>query len=323
VRRRLLPLALLVAVASLLLGAEPRRPNGFDLSNAVVDAASILEGGPTRDRIRSVDEPEFAPPQEATWVRPVDPVLGMALDGVAHAYPVHLLEYHQVVNDELGGQPVALTYDPLTGVPQGYRRTVEGRELHFGVSGLIHRAQFLLYDRETESLWAQYEGRAVSGPLAGKRLDRIEVRQELMGAWFQRHPNTLVLARPEKKRIDYRHSPYSTYWISEKIPFEVGARDDRYHPKEVVLGVEVDGATRAYLGSILTAEGGRIVDEFHGSKIRIAYDSDSGTFLWEVPDGVRVTDAYWFAWKSFHPDTEIWHDAPQGAAGDASPPAPQ
>ena len=126
--------------------------------------------------------------------------------------------------------------------------------------------------------------------------------------WFQRHPDTLVLARPERKRIDYRHSPYEVYWVSEDIPFEVAARDDRYHPKEVVVGVEVDGKRRAYLGSILTAEGGRIIDELQGHRIRIAYDSESGTFQWEVPEAATVTEAYWFAWKHFHPETEIWHD---------------
>ncbi len=305
---------ILVALLFLfLLGAgadvpDPARPNGFDLSNTVVDRAAIRAGGPTRDRIRSVDTPEFVPPQEATWCPPPSPVIGVALEGAAHAHPVHLLEYHQVVNDEVSGLQVVLSYDPLTGVPMAHRRTVDGRVLTFGVSGLIYNAQFLLYDRETESLWAQYEGLAVAGPLAGKKLERVEVRQERMSAWFQRHPNTVVLARPERMRIDYRYSPYETYWVSEKVPFEVKARDDRYHPKEVVVGVGVGGKMRAYLGSILTAVGGRIVDDFEGKKIRIAYDSDSSTFQWDVPEGVSVTDAYWFAWKSLHPDTEIWQD---------------
>ena len=288
----------------------PDTLNGFSLENIVVARDAIRAGGPGRDRIRSVDAPEFVPPEEATWAPPPVVAVGLVQGGVAHAYPVHLLEYHQVVNDTVSGVPIVLSYDPLTGVPKGYRRTVDGKPLSFGVSGLLYRSQFLLYDRETESLWAQYEGRAVAGPLAGKRLAPVEVRQQPMGAWFQRHPNTTVLARPERKRIDYRHSPYEAYWTSEKIPFEVSDRDDRYHPKEVVVGVEVDGRTRAYLGSILTAEGGRIVDDFQGKKIRIAYDSESGTFQWDVPEGVKVTDAYWFAWKSFHPGTEIWHDRP-------------
>ena len=285
--------------------------NGFSLAQAVVPRDAIRTGGPARDRIRSVNAPEFVAPPEATWSPPPVPVIGLALEGVAHAYPVHLLEYHQVINDVVNGVPVALTYDPLTGVPKGYRRTVDGKVLSFGVSGLIYNGQFLLYDRETESLWAQYEGLAVSGPLAGKRLERTLVRQETMGAWFHRHPNTRVLARPELKRIDYRHSPYEVYWVSEKIPFEVTARDDRYHPKEVVLGVEVNGKRRAYLGSILTTEGGRIIDEFEGHKIRIAYDSESGTFQWQAPGAATITDAYWFAWKAFHPDTQIWHDRPK------------
>lgn len=297
--------------------ADAARPNGFDLSNAVVPRESIREGGPARDRIRSVDAPEFAPPPEAAWCPPPVPVIGMSLDGVAHAYPVHVLEYHQVVNDQLGDVPVVVAYDPLTGIPRGYRSTVDGRVLHFGVSGLLYHGQFLLYDRETESLWAQYEGRAVAGPMAGKRLVPVEVRQEQMGIWFQRHNDTTVLKLPEPDRIDYRQSPYELYWVSDSIPFEVDARDDRYHPKEVVVGVEVDGKTRAYLGSILTAEGGRIVDDFEGRRIRIAYDSESGTFLWEVPDDVKVTEGYWFAWKAFHPDTEIWHDR----AGEVPPKA--
>ena len=300
--------------------AATARPNGFDLSKLVVPRESIREGGPARDRIRSVDSPEFVPPPQAAWCPPPVPVVGMQLDGVAHAYPVFVLEYHQVVNDRLGDDPVVATYDPLTGIPRGYRRKVDGRVLDFGVSGLLYDGQFLLYDRQTDSLWAQYEGLAVAGPMAGKRLDPVEVRQEPMGIWFERHTNTTVLALPEPDRIDYRHSPYELYWVSESIPFEVKARDDRYHPKEVVVGVEADGKSRAYLGSILTAEGGRIVDDFYGRKIRISYDSESSTFLWEVPPDVKVTEAYWFAWKAFHPGTEIWHDRAGKAPRDKGAP---
>jgi hypothetical protein len=295
-------------------------PNGFDLSQLIVPRESIRSGGPARDAIRSVDAPEFVRPEEAVWAPPPVPAVGIVVAGEARAYPIHLMEYHQIVNDTIGGVAVALAYDPLTGVPLAFARTVDGRDLHFGVSGLLHRAQFLLYDRETESLWAHFEGRAVAGPLAGRTLERIPVRQEPVGAWLERHPQTTVLARPDRMRIDYRYSPFQAYWISEVVPVEVDARDDRYHPKEVVLGVERNGRTRAYLGSILTAEGGRIVDDFDGRKIRVAYDSKSGTFLWDAPDDVRVTDAYWFAWKSFHPDTEIWQGRRPGA--ESSPPTP-
>jgi hypothetical protein len=87
----------------------------------------------------------------------------------------------------------------------------------------------------------------------------------------------------------------------------VRARDGNFHPKELVLGVEVGGRARAYLGSRLAAAGLRVEDEVDGKRIRIDYDPDEAVFVWEAPDDVAVTDAYWFAWKAFHPDTEVWH----------------
>jgi hypothetical protein len=292
-------------------GESPSKPeplNGFAIDLENPNRAHIRTGGPARDAIHSVDAPEFAPSAEASWAPPPVGAIGVAIDGEARAYPVHLMEYHQIVNDSLAGVPIAVTYDPLTGIAMVWRRKVDDRVLEFGVSGLLYREQFLLYDRETGSLWAQYEGVAVAGPLAGKKLERVPSRQEPVGAWLRRHPDAVILKRPARMKIDYRHSPFEEYWVSKSVPVPVRASDERYHPKELVLGVEAAGKHRAYLGSILTAEGGRIVDTFEGHRLRIAYDPNVGIFMYEAPDGLTVTDAYWFAWKSLHPDTEIWHD---------------
>jgi hypothetical protein len=297
--------------------------NGFSLEKLVVPRDSIVAGGPPRDGIRSVDSPTFAPAAEARWVRGTTPVIGVALGGEARAYPTHLLEYHQVVNDELDGVPVVVTYDPLAGVPRAYRRSVDGVVLEFGVSGLIYNSNFLLYDRQTDSLWLQFDGRALAGPQAGKRLEPVVVRQEILDVWLARHPDSTVLRPPEPDRFDYRYSRYQAYWVKDAIPFPVAAEDHRYHAKELVVGVVVDGVARAYLGSILTAAGGRAVDEIDGKHIQIDYDTNLGAFAWEVDEGVDVTEAYWFAWKAFHPDTEVWE--PAGGAPDAkgSPAGPE
>jgi hypothetical protein len=302
--------------------SSPDLLNGFALEKLEVPREEILAGGPPRDGIPRVDDPHFVAPGEATWVGPSNPVIGVEIGGDARAYPIHIIEYHQLINDEIGGVPVVVTYDPLAGSPAVFLRTIRrettgpeetgARVLRFGVSGLVFQCNFVLYDLETESLWSQLRGAAIAGPLAGTGLERVPSRQEPLGAWLMRHAESKVLARPLPKRIDYRYSPYSAYWVSQTVPFPVTATDPRYHPKEVVLGVAVDGAERAYLGSILTAAGGRIVDEFRGRKLRIAYDGESGTFSWEAPDELHVTDAYWFAWKAFHPETEIWRS-------DASP----
>jgi hypothetical protein len=296
-----------ISVAAACIAADAGdRPNGFDLSRSTVPREAILQGGPPRDGIPRVDAPRFAALDEATWVDPNVTVLGIEIAGDARAYPIHLLEYHQVVNDVVGGLPVAVTYDPLAGVPRAWRREVGGRVVRFGVSGLIHNANFLLYDLESESLWSQFLGRAVAGSRAGETLARVTARQEALAVWVARHPGTRVLERPEPERFDYRYSPYSAYWVSDQIPFPVAAKDQRYHAKEVVVGLVAGGRARAYLGSELTAAGGRVTDELAGKRVQIDYDTNLSTFSWDGPDGVEVTEAYWFAWKAFHSDTVVW-----------------
>ena len=294
-------------LAALPAAATDGSLNGFDLEGALLPAQEIRAGGPPRDGIESVDEPVFVAVEEAHWVAARNPVLGVVVGEEAHVYPVHLIEPHQVVNDELAGVPVVVTYDPLTALPRAYRREVEGRELSFGVSGLIYNSNFLLYDRETESLWVQFSGQAISGPMSGKQLRGLPVRQELLGVWLSRQPLSQVLARPRPKKIDYRYSRYTRYMTEDKIVFPVKARDDRFHAKELVLGVVVDGRPRAYLGSIVTKAGGEVEDELAGKSIRLVYSTDDAIFSYDAAEGVDVTEAYWFAWKAFHPDTEVWN----------------
>lgn len=311
-------LALLVAapaaaqpVARSAADAKPAAPardplNGFVISRQTVDRDDIVPGGPPRDGIRSIDAPAFASLEEATWVDDTTPVLGVVVGDDARAYPVHLMDYHQIANDVVGGVPIAVTWDPLTGAPLAFERTVDGRVLEFGVSGLLYNSGFLMYDRQTESLWSQFLGRAVSGPLAGKQLKRVRVRQEDLAAWRTRVGTTKVLVRPAPEKIDYRFSPFERYLVEDSVRYPVKARDERFHAKELVLGVVVDGKARAYLGSVLTREGGWVEDVFRGRKIAIDYSTELSVFRWEAPDDVEVTEAYWFAWKAFHPDTEVW-----------------
>jgi hypothetical protein len=233
--------------------------------------------------------------------------------GEAHAYPVHLLEYHQIVNDTLGGVPIAVTYDPLTATHRVFKRELDGSTLSFGVSGLLYNSGFLMYDRQSESLWSQFEGRAIAGPLAGRKLESIRVSQPLAGAWAEAHPDSKVLARPDMYHIDYRYSPFAQYTIRDSIPFPVNAENDRYHPKRLVVGLVADGVSAAILDSAVMKAGGSIDLEFEGRPVRVRYDRDNAVFSWEVPDDVQVTESYWFAWKAFHPDTRVLGDPPPRA----------
>jgi hypothetical protein len=288
---------------------------GFDIGNLSVDRSLLVSGGPGRDGIKVVDAPEFSHIGEATWVGRDTEVIGVELDGQARAYPVRMLEYHQIVNDELAGVPIAVTYDPLSGTPLTFRRKVGDRTLHFAVSGLLYNDNFVLFDRETESLWSQFLGRAIAGPMVGTKLERVLTRQETTGVWVARHVDSLFMRPPFPEKVFYQLSPYASYWVEDEILYPVAAKDETYHAKELVLGVEVGDVTRAYLGSILTREGGRVEEKIDGKRVRVAYDTDTGTFQYDVDDGVRVTEAYWLSWKAFHPDTEVWHGGGSGASG--------
>ncbi|MDJ0785633.1 MAG: DUF3179 domain-containing (seleno)protein [Myxococcota bacterium] len=310
--------ALLLAAASFASAEEAREEwNGFSLEGLSVSKEHLIGGGPPRDGIRSVDAPEFVAVADADWVMEKNPVLGVALGGVARVYPLHLMERHQIVNDRFGDLPVAVTYDPLAGAPRAFSRELDGRTLEFGVAGLIWNHGFLMYDRETESLWSQFTGECVAGKLVGKQLAPIRIDQVTLESWLAVNPVSAVLARPAPDKIDYRHSAFDTYIVRDETIFPVRAVDRAYHLKEVVVGVQAGGKSRAYLGSALTIAGGSVVDDFEGREIRIFYDGQAGLFAHHAPSDVKVQEAYWLAWKAFHPDTEVY--LPEGVPEPVSP----
>ncbi len=302
--------ALAVSSAPLLAGADAQLINGFEITRHRVAREDIVAGGPPRDAIRAVDQPRFTPAGEAAWLADVLPVLGVEHRGEAHAYPLYFLEWHLVVNDVIGGDPVVVSFDALTGTPRAYRRVVRGNELDFGVSGLIYNSGTLLYDRASESLWSQFRGDAISGRFSGTQLEPLEVRQESFAMWRQRHPDTKVLLPPEEARIAYspEGGPYEPYYQVDKAPFPVQGEDRRFHAKEMVLGVVVNGKPRAYLGSLVARDGGAVVDDVAGQPIRVEFLPRERVFRYEAPPEVDVTESFWFAWKAWHPDTEIWSD---------------
>jgi len=298
------------AIAGLLListslGAEPVR-NGFDLSHALIPAAEIHGGGPPRDGIPAIYTPRFVKPQDAIRLSANDRVLGTFVDGVAKAFPVEILDHHEVVNDWTQATHMVVTYCPLCGSGMAFK-TPEAGQAVFGVSGLLYNSDVLLYDHATESLWSQVLGQAVSGPKAGARLEQVPLIHTSYGQWLERHPDTWVLSRDTGYRgVPYGRSPYRGYEKSSRIWFPIAERDSRYPAKAWVLGVTLDGVNRAYPFVELKKTSGEFVDEVGGHKLSIHYRD--GAAWAEDPDGelVPAIRLFWFAWYAFHPDTEVF-----------------
>jgi hypothetical protein len=285
-------------------GKTPER-NGFSLQPASIPIDEILKGGPPRDGILALDHPPFLRPAEAPW-QDADLVLGVASRGEARAYPIAILDWHELVNDTLGGRAILISYCPLCGTGIVFDRRVEGAVRRFGVSGLLYRSDLLMYDRETESLWSQISTEAVTGPSLGRRLALLRSRIERFGEWKRSHPETTVLSRETGYRRDYARSPYAGYADSPRLAFPVPF-DRRYHPKMPTLGLRIEaGEARAYPALEVVRAGGVVEERFDGRPVRVAFDSEGQVFRVVAPESVEVVQGYWFAWAAFHPDTSVF-----------------
>ncbi len=298
---------LLAAVSMAPVAAGPRVANGFELEPASIPVAEILPGGPPRDGIPALVRPAVLSAAESPW-HDDERVVGVVRGGAARAYPIAVLNWHELVNDQLGGEPVLISFCPLCGTALVFDRRIGGRVHTFGVSGLLYQSDLLLYDRETESLWSQIESAAVTGPANGQRL-RV-LRSELVpwGDWKARHPQTTVLSADTGFRRDYGRSPYGNYAESRELYFPAPV-DRRYHPKMPTLGMRlVGGEALAFPAVEVERSGGRVARRFEGREVVVRYDPEAQVFHAEAPPEVEVIEGYWFAWAAFHPETAV-HEA--------------
>ncbi|MBA3562582.1 MAG: DUF3179 domain-containing protein [Gammaproteobacteria bacterium] len=205
-----------------------------------IDLDQLLDGGPPKDGIPSIDEPRFDRADETPFGDDAL-VLGLVVDGDARAYPYGILNWHEIVNDTVGGVPVTITYCPLcdTGI------VFERGDRTFGVSGKLYQSCLVMYARDTETLFAQPWGLGIVGPEVDQSLDRLPVVKTTLGAWRERHAGTRVLSVDTGHRRDYFESPYGTYDRNRELVFPVRNQDAlEVHPKAIVSYVWEPGEER-------------------------------------------------------------------------------
>ncbi|MBB3189540.1 DUF3179 domain-containing protein [Halomonas cerina] len=295
---------------------------------------TVRSGGPGKDGIPAIDRPHLESVAEAdTWLEPGDRVIGLYRDGEARAYPQRILVWHEIVNDVVAGEPLSVTYCPLTGSALGFRRG----DSTFGVSGRLVNSNLVMYDRATDSEWPQLLGVAISGPLAGRGLNAERLIWTTWGAWKARHPETRVLSRDTGYVRNYRRDPYggynpvSGYYRRDSRPlFPVMARDDRLSPKAMVLAFR-DAGSAAAIRLPALREAGVLTLTLDERPYVILHDPELDTgWVYRNPEGRTIDHAsltfgpegvrgpgidalepisafqvMWFAWVAFQPGSML------------------
>lgn len=189
-----------------------------DFARSTVDLADIMSGGPPKDGIPSIDAPFFESVPTVKDLAPDELVISVAQNGDIRAYPIRVMIWHEIVNDVVGGVPVAVTYCPLCNAALVFDRRLDGRTLDFGTTGKLLHSDLVMYDRQTESWWQQFLGEAIVGTLAGAKLHRLSARLESWGSFRTSHPGAVVLVPRDPSLREYGRNPYAGYDNSQR-PF--------------------------------------------------------------------------------------------------------
>ena len=230
-----------------------------DFENTSIDRwVEIISGGPPKDGIPAIDNPTFEPAATKVGLEMREPVITLEIEGeLARAYPIRYLTWHEIVNDQVGDIPVAVTFCPLCNSGITFDRRVEQGVLSFGVSGKLRNSDMIMYDRETESWWQQAIGEAVVGDLNGTELDTLPSWMESWGAFLERNPDGLVMEQPNFPRR-YGANPYVRYDTSSR-PFLYSGENPPHDIPPLVRVVRVGDAawplTRLAEEGVLTEDG--------------------------------------------------------------------
>lgn len=285
------------ATATMTAGADATSP---DLP---IPKDELVIGAP-RDAIPAITGPSFGRSWAtlddvaiAEQLHPDDEVIGVERNGEARAYPLRVLNWHEIVNDDFHG-PLLVTYCPLCGSAVTAVRTVKGEETLFGVSGYLYRSDLVMYDRLTNSLWSQIMATAINGPQTGETLTLVPSTLTTWREWQNAQPDTKVLLPPPESDTigkgtatrNYAINPYSEYDEMRRVGIGVNTvSDERLHPKARVIGVEHDGTAKAYpLDAVANA--GVVNDAVGGLPVVVTVTADDSLVAYErTVEGTTLT----------------------------------
>ncbi len=302
----------ILLVASFMIGScEKERTNPQTPVNqgAQGDASwsiprhQIYDGGPGKDGIPALTLPTFVSTEAASYLSDDDLVIGVKYGNTVKAYPHPILDWHEIINDDLENKAVSINYCPLTGTGIGWERTLNGAVTTFGVSGLLYNSNLILYDRSTDSHWSQMLLESVNGSLKGEKAETVAVVETSWQTWKTLYPNTQVVSVQTGFSRNYFQYPYGDYRTNhQNIIFPISQNDQRLPAKERVHGIILDGKAKAYRfhdfadSDVVVLEddfnGTALEDDFNGTAMVLAGSQKHNfivSFERTLPDGTLLS----------------------------------
>ncbi len=284
-------------------------PLQSDFTGAKMKPEDLSQGCHGKDCIPAISDPMFDKVSEVTWLADTDVVLTISYKGVDRAYPQRIMNWHEIINDTISSDPIAITFCPLCGSAVAFERKVDGVITELGVSGKLHNSDLVMYDRYEGNLWQQITGEALVGPAArrNEKLKPILLGTTTWGEWKTDHPNGEVLSRDTGHNRNYDQYPYGTYEENDELYFGVKNLNQKLQIKTVVYGIEIGEDAKAYPESIINSRQ-TIEDKIGTTPIMIEKTSSGEVKVTNTRTGEEIVPLrlFWFAWAAFHPNTLLY-----------------
>ena len=287
-----------------------RKQNINPKENTRIDLTQLLDGGPPKDGIPSVDNPRF----DTAETTPFDQdefVIGVVVNGEAKAYPYGIMNWHEIVNDTVGDTNLTVSYCPLCDTIVVFDRG----NTTYGVSGKLYQSCLVMYDRADDTLYAQPWALGVVGANVNRSLNRLPAVKTTLGDWLAEHPDSKILSTDTGYSRDYMDYPYGNYYTNEELVFPVRNQDElTLHPKAIISYVwksdeqtpknRFSGANHQFPHQELEQVGTKVVD-FNDRQIRARWDDELETVIVEELDGTRIpsSTAFAFVYPAFFPES--------------------
>lgn len=259
----------------------------------LIPRSEVRDGGPGKDGIPAIGQPNFADISEITYLHDEDLVIVLRHGNITHIYPHQIMDWHEIVNDNIGSSAIAVTYCPLTGTTSAWNRIINGRETSFGVSGLIYNSNLIPYDRRTNSNWSQMQLECVNGEWIGTEAELIHHFETSWKTAKGIFNEARVLTRETGFARSYGNYPYHNYRETGDLIFPVSINDYRLHPKERVLGVVIEKEATVYRFS--TFSDPNVVKDSVGEKNILLVGSQAENFILVYEDSFPDLDFSYFS----------------------------